>query len=105
MPPSPARRTGVRHRELAYKRDLKAGERLGWQLGIYLLWLGRSLPGVRKKNALPIAVSLDCTLKRDIARTSRLRMRMLICRRIGSWIVSAPNRHRDSLFNSHGRPI
>lgn len=50
------------------KRDLKAGERLDGMGGFTCYGLVDRYSVCQKENALPIAVSLDCTLKRDIAK-------------------------------------
>ena len=50
------------------KRDLKAGERLDGMGGFTCYGLVERYEVCRRENHLPIAVSLDCRLKRDIAR-------------------------------------
>jgi predicted homoserine dehydrogenase-like protein len=50
------------------KRDLKAGERLDGVGGFTCYGLVERYEICRLENTLPIAVSLDCRLKRDIAK-------------------------------------
>ncbi len=50
------------------KRDLKAGEILDGMGGFTCYGLVDRYSTCRRDNALPIAVSLDCRLKRDIAK-------------------------------------
>ena len=50
------------------KRDLKAGERLDGVGGFTCYGLVERAEICQKERALPIAVSLDCRLKRDIAK-------------------------------------
>lgn len=50
------------------KRDLKAGERLDGMGGFTCYGLVERADICRRENALPIAVSLDCRLKRNIAK-------------------------------------
>ena len=54
------------------KRDLKAGERLDGMGGFTCYGLVERYEVCRRENHLPIAVSLDCRLKRDIARDQPL---------------------------------
>lgn len=50
------------------KRDLKAGERLDGMGGFTCYGLVDRYEVCRQGNFLPIAISVDCTLKRDIAK-------------------------------------
>lgn len=50
------------------KRDLKAGERLDGMGGFTCYGLVERYDVCQRENNLPIAVSLDCVLKRDIAK-------------------------------------
>ena len=50
------------------KRDLKAGERLDGVGGFACYGLVERYEICRRENTLPIAVSLDCRMKRDIAK-------------------------------------
>jgi predicted homoserine dehydrogenase-like protein len=50
------------------KRDLKVGERLDGMGGFTCYGMVDRYAVCQRENALPIAVSLDCTLKRDIAK-------------------------------------
>jgi len=50
------------------KRDLKAGEVLDGMGGFTCYGLVDRYEVCRRENTLPIAVSLDCRLKRDIAK-------------------------------------
>jgi len=50
------------------KRDLKAGERLDGMGGFTSYGLVERYEVCQREGALPIAVSLDCRLKRDIAK-------------------------------------
>ena len=50
------------------KRDLKAGERLDGMGGFTCYGLADSYVNCRKNDDLPIALSLDCVLKRDVAK-------------------------------------
>jgi predicted homoserine dehydrogenase-like protein len=50
------------------KRDLKAGERLDGMGGFTCYGLVDSYAACRREDALPIALSQDCVLKRDVAR-------------------------------------
>lgn len=50
------------------KRDLKAGERLDGMGGFTCYGLVERYDVCQRENTLPIAVSLDCTLKCDIAK-------------------------------------
>jgi predicted homoserine dehydrogenase-like protein len=50
------------------KRDLKAGERHDGMGGFTYYGLVDSYENCRKEDALPTALSLDCILKRDIAK-------------------------------------
>jgi predicted homoserine dehydrogenase-like protein len=54
---------------IAYaKRDLKAGERLDGMGGFTCYGLVERYEVCRRENTLPMAVSLDCVLKRDIMK-------------------------------------
>lgn len=55
------------------KRDLKAGEVLDGMGGFTCYGLVDRYSTCRRDNALPIAVSLDCRLKRDIAKDQPVR--------------------------------
>lgn len=50
------------------KRDLKAGERLDGMGGFTCYGLVDSYPNCRRNDDLPIALSVDCVLKRDVAK-------------------------------------
>ena len=50
------------------KRDLKAGEKLDGMGGFTCYGLADSYVNCRKNDDLPIALSLDCVLKRDVAK-------------------------------------
>jgi predicted homoserine dehydrogenase-like protein len=50
------------------KRDLKAGERLDGMGGFTCYGLADSYVNCRRNDDLPIALSLDCVLKRDVAK-------------------------------------
>jgi predicted homoserine dehydrogenase-like protein len=50
------------------KRDLKAGERLDGMGGFTCYGLVDSYAACRREDALPIAMSQDCVLKRDVAK-------------------------------------
>ena len=50
------------------KRDLKAGERLDGMGGFTCYGLADSYLNCRRNDDLPIALSLDCVLKRDVAK-------------------------------------
>lgn len=50
------------------KRDLKAGERLDGMGGFTCYGLVERYETCRRDKALPIAISLDCRLKRDVAK-------------------------------------
>lgn len=54
------------------KRDLKAGERLDGMGGFTCYGLVDRYEVCRKGNFLPIAISVDCTLKRDIAKDATI---------------------------------
>lgn len=54
------------------KRDLKAGERLDGMGGFACYGMVDRYTTCQRENALPIAVSLDCVLKRDIAKDQPL---------------------------------
>lgn len=54
------------------KRDLKAGERLDGMGGFTCYGLVDSAPTLRRVQALPMAISVDCTLKRDIRKDEPL---------------------------------
>lgn len=55
------------------KRDLKAGERLDGMGGFTCYGLVDSYPNCRREDALPMALSVDCRLKRDIPKDQPLR--------------------------------
>ena len=55
------------------KRDLKAGERLDGMGGFTCYGLVERADVCQREDALPIAISLDCTLKRDIAKDQPIR--------------------------------
>jgi predicted homoserine dehydrogenase-like protein len=50
------------------KRDLRAGERLDGMGGFTCYGLIDSYENCRRNDDLPIALSLDCVLKRDVAK-------------------------------------
>ncbi len=55
------------------KRDLKAGERLDGMGGFTCYGLVERADVCQRENALPIAISLDCTLKHHIAKDQPIR--------------------------------
>jgi predicted homoserine dehydrogenase-like protein len=57
------------------KSDLKAGERHDGMGGFTCYGLMDSYENCRKENALPIALSLDCILKRDITKDAPISYR------------------------------
>ena len=68
-----ARRAGLRGGRLA-KRDLKAGEIARRHGRLHLLRAGRQLRQLpRRERYLPMSLSVDCRLKRDIAKDQPIR--------------------------------
>lgn len=57
------------------KRDLKAGERLDGMGGFTCYGLIDSYTNCRRNDDLPIALSLDCVLKRDVAKDQAISYR------------------------------
>jgi len=60
------------------KRDLKAGERLDGMGGFTCYGLVDSYANCRRSDDLPIALSLDCVLKRDVAKDHSISYRDVI---------------------------
>ena len=60
------------------KRDLKAGEHLDGMGGFTCYGLVDSSENCRRNDDLPIALSVDCVLKRDIAKDHAISYRDVI---------------------------
>ncbi len=70
------------------KRDLRAGETPRRHGRLHLLRPGRSLGVCRAANYLPIAVSLDCRLMRDVPKDTPSPTPTSNCRPVGSSTAS-----------------
>jgi predicted homoserine dehydrogenase-like protein len=76
------------------KRDLRAGERLDGMGGFTCYGLVERAEVCRREDALPIAVSLDCVLRRDVPKDQPIRQ---------SDVILPPDRLVDRLRDEQAR--
>jgi predicted homoserine dehydrogenase-like protein len=84
------------------KRDLKAGERLDGMGGFTCYGLVDTYENCRRNDDLPIALSLDCVLKRDIAKDQPISYRDVTLPR--GRVCDALRAEQTALFGAAERP-